>query len=168
MTLPQFERTWTRDKSDLPEGEWMREVDKAQWRDAETGLACLVVRNHVGCWCGYVGVTSEHPWWQCSYDDCDVDVHGGLTYAGWGGGGPEESRVIRYAPLEDDPVEVVKERLGISSLWWFGFDCAHSGDLCPRMTRVYQQTGVYRTFAYVVDEVTILAKQVKNNAKMST
>lgn len=34
---------------------------------------------------GYVRVPEDHPWHGLDYDDIDVDVHGGLTYArdGW-------------------------------------------------------------------------------------
>ena len=35
----------------------------------------------LGSWCGYVGVRGNHPAAGKDYDDLDVLVHGGLTYA---------------------------------------------------------------------------------------
>ena len=73
----------TKDKSDWGTGSWQEEPDKKQWRDEATGLPCLIVRNHSGALCGYVGVPPEHRLYQSSYDadGVDVEVHGGLTFA---------------------------------------------------------------------------------------
>lgn len=46
-------------------------------------------------------------------------------------------------------------------VWWFGFDCAHSGDLSP--LREYEplfNDGAYRDIDYVTGEVQSLAKQL--------
>ena len=70
------------DKTDWLRGPWDSEPDKIQWRDEATGLPCLIVRGPAGSLCGYVGVAPGHPWHGKHYDDgCDVDVHGGLTFA---------------------------------------------------------------------------------------
>jgi hypothetical protein len=45
-------------------GDWMGEPDKAQWPDPSTGLPCLAVRNRFGVWCGYVGVSPGHRYYQ--------------------------------------------------------------------------------------------------------
>ena len=63
------------------------------------GLKAVVIAHDMGHRCGYVGVPEDHPWHGKGYDDVDLDVHGGLT----------------YADARDD-------------LWWFGYDCAHLGD----------------------------------------
>ena len=63
------------------------------------GLKAAVIAHHMGHRCGYVGVPEDHPWHGKGYDEVDLDVHGGLT----------------YADARDD-------------LWWFGYDCAHAGD----------------------------------------
>jgi hypothetical protein len=55
------------------------------------------------------------------------------------------------APGEPDPV------------WWFGFDCAHSGDICPSHTRYsFGSFGdeEYRTISFVEDECRSLARQL--------
>lgn len=90
---------WTRlDKSDWPAGPWQDEPDKVQWVDEATGYDCLIVRNHGGALCGYVGVPEGHPYHGVGYSGCAqkppcgesycghspdsrTEVHGGLTFA---------------------------------------------------------------------------------------
>ena len=60
--------------------------------------------NH-GYGCGYVGVSTEHPWYGKHCDDIEADIHGGLTWS--------EDHV------GDDPKD---------GYWWVGFDTAHYGD----------------------------------------
>ena len=57
---------------------------------------------------GYVGVSSPHPFYGKGYDDVEleVEIHGGLTYAGEG-------------------MESWKE---MGDLWFLGFDTAHAQD----------------------------------------
>ena len=46
-------------------------------------------------------------------------------------------------------------------VWWFGFDCAHSGDLVPSMLAFGASIGDdYRSLDYVIDECSDLAKQL--------
>jgi hypothetical protein len=106
----------TREK--WPRGSWDNEPDKAQWPDPATGLPCLAVRNRFGNWCGYVGVTSDHPLYCKQYGDIeDINVHGGLTFsAGCHPGGH-----ICHVPEPGEPDDV----------WWLGFDCGHAGDFSP-------------------------------------
>lgn len=73
----------TVDKSSWGEGQWGQEPDKMQFMDEATGLPCLIVRNRVGSLCGYCGVSSGHPLFEKVYNDADVSVHGGLTFAGF-------------------------------------------------------------------------------------
>ena len=61
-----------------------------------------------GWYCGYVAVPEDHPVYGKDYDDVPVDVHGGLT----------------FAERSDDKYPVKTKE----NLWWFGYDCAHSGD----------------------------------------
>lgn len=77
-------RTWAnRDKSEWGDGPWLAEPDKAQWIDEDTGLDCMVLRNHLGVWCGYVGVPTSHPLHGEHYNDAPESfvVHGGLTFS---------------------------------------------------------------------------------------
>lgn len=96
----------------------------------------------------------------------EIDVHGGLTYAAGCSGH------ICHVPAEGEP----------DNVWWFGFDCAHAGDLCPQMEMARKgfkhlmpslppeleaamekmdMRDVYRDAAYVAAECASLAKQLK-------
>ena len=66
------------------------------------GLDCLALQGPFGI-NGYVGIPENHPDYKKDYDDVEVDVHGGLTFADEG----------------DD-------KLWKKGLWWFGFDTAHA------------------------------------------
>jgi hypothetical protein len=143
-----------------PAGPWDGEPDKVQWPDDATGLPCLAVRHtNSGHWCGYVGVAETHPWYCKGYSDVDVAAHGGLTFADKCQPGKDETRGVCHIPAPGEPDHV----------WWFGFDCAHSGDRSPRdemyaTTRGYPFTAhrdeTYKTLAYVQRECAELAAQV--------
>lgn len=161
------------DKTTWGDGPWQSEPDKIQWQDAKTGLPCLIVRAHHGAWCGYVGVSPGHALHGRDYDDCpDFAVHGGLTFAhGCGHGDP--ARDICHSPGVGEPDDV----------WWLGFDCAHGGDLAPRIRSLLDSLphnqrppeissavatlllddyfrDTYRDQAYVEAQVAALARQV--------
>lgn len=160
----------TVDKSEWGDGPWQSEPDKRQWQDETTGLPCLIVRGPSGALCGYVGVSKDHPahgkdYWARRYDDdgnevalspaeqaiYDIEVHGGLTFADGCSHGTDESRGICHRPDAGEPDDV----------WWFGFDCAHSGDFSPRRERESMfNDGWYRDIEYVTAEVRSLAKQL--------
>lgn len=153
-------------------GPWDGEPDRREWVHGE--FLCQVNRTSwSGHLCGYVGVEEHHPLHGKDYSDrvpltqeigdkeinldhqSAVDVfleacgeheegtislslasgaHGGLTYAG------------EFASGE------------WSGYWFFGFDCAHSGDGQPgRQGDPLFGQGEYRALGYVQREVTKLA-----------
>jgi hypothetical protein len=156
----------TVDKSLWGSGPWTTEPDRLEWEHA--GLPCLAVRGpeFSGHWCGYVAVPPAHPLHGQHYDGPDVTVHGGLTYSNRCDGH------VCHVPKPGDPDDV----------WWFGFDCAHSGDLSPASHARYLGRGypfsdkpydharavatddgfvdVYRTLDYVQAEANTLAEQL--------
>lgn len=143
----------TVDKSMWREGPWQNEYDKKQWQDEETGLPCLVVRGPIGALCGYVGVPKSHPLHGEEYWGIDVDVHWGLTYAGLCAKNYAESEGVCHKPSPGEP----------DNVWWFGFDCAHSGDDCDPMGHrsSYSDPGdVYRDTSFVERECRSLARQL--------
>ena len=71
------------DRADWPPGEWDSEPDRAIWIHDQTGARCTVRRGPLGQWCGYVGLRPNHPAAGKDYDELNVDVHGGLTYAAY-------------------------------------------------------------------------------------
>ncbi len=160
-------KQWTNlERKDWPAGDWDGEPDKVQWQDTASGLPCIAVRHsRSGHWCGYVGVAEGHPAFQKSYDDADVRVHGGLTYADFcRPHDDEEGKGICHIAAPGEPDRV----------WWLGFDCAHSGDHSPEdavRARDRQESywrldhgSQYRTLAYVQAECKHLAAQLKSLA----
>lgn len=142
------------DKMSWGEGAWIDEPDKVVWVDDATGLDCMIVRNHGGALCGYVGVPEGHAWHGKDYDSLDVEVHGGLTYDGPCQHGKDESEHAICHTSRD----------GVDNVWWLGFDTAHLMDLCPAYRRLGDvwhsgHHDIYRDLAYVTAEVTSLAKQ---------
>src|SRR5882672_10657734 len=108
------------DKSNWQRGPWDDEQDKVQWMDDATELPCLIVRGPSGALCGYVGVAPDHPLHGIGYQTPDIDVHGGLSFAGACQEGPESEGIChKPAPGESD------------SVWWLGFHCARSSDRTP-------------------------------------
>ena len=103
----------------FPHRPWETEPDRAEWVDEELGMRCRIRRNPITLTlCGYVGVPTGNLLWGLSensddasdlinakncWQELDMSVHGGLTYA-----------------QEDD-----------DGWWWFGFDTAHYDDFAP-------------------------------------
>ena len=168
-------KQWTTiNKTGWGEGPWQHEPDKVSWTDEATGLPCLIVRNHRGALCGYVGVDETHPWFEVGYygtdeHPIDVEVHGGLTFAEHCMPGEDESTGICHVP---DPGKS-------DHVWWFGFDCAQPMDYSPNdpsdslfdlltsfadaIGRGVEGAG-YRDLGYVRREVTGLARQLAEAA----
>jgi len=145
----------TIDKSDWGSGPWEKEPDKIQWEDKKTRLPCLIVRHPVlGHLCGYVGVSKKHPKFGKGYDDQNVNVHGGLTYA---------------SPCMHNICHIVEEGED-DNVWWLGFDCGHLGDTSPGMMASmghlsFFKDGTYKNIDYVKNECQDLARQLKGRRK---
>lgn len=123
---------------------WENEPDHVNFRSHN--FPCILHRNHMGAWCGYVGVPSNHPWYRKGYDEVNAEVHGGLTYAN------ECQGDICHVP---DPGES-------DEVWWLGFDCAHAMDICPAHTSwwpLIENRATYKTMEYAKQETESLAEQ---------
>lgn len=136
----------------LDPGPWTEESDRVEFKHA--GLDCMIIRSPYSfVWCGYVGVTEKHPYFGFGYDDVDLDVHGGLTYAE-----PCHGHICHMA---DD---------GASPVHWFGFDCSHGGDYLPGFPVLFPEPashifrGHYWTQAEVMAETKRLAEQLRCKA----
>jgi len=138
-------------KSEWLPGPWMTEPDRIEFEHA--GLPCLIIRGPVGSFCGYVAVGPEHPCHDKDYDDVNVDVHGGLTYANWA------NEHIRSSSKPEGELDD----------YWFGFDCAHYMDYTPGCAYLFgdlpTKDSVYRDIGYVTKEVESLAEQLANYGK---
>jgi len=160
-TPPVEEKSWHfTDKTGWPQGRWLEEPDKIQWRDDGAGLPCLIVRGPSGALCGYVGVPESHPYFGKDYGQCldlkcdhedwchqridsEIGAHGGITFSG------------ACSESEHGICHVIE---GDDKTWWFGFDCAHSGDLCPPRDRYAGDW--YKDVDYVKSEIQSLALQL--------
>lgn len=133
------------DKSRWKKGEWDTEPDRVDF--IHSGFSCMLIRNLHGNWCGYVGVPSTHSAHGKDYDDVNVDVHGGLTYA-------DKCRGhICHVPEPGMPDDV----------WWLGFDTAHSGDLSPSEYLNFGEDDgtTYKNVEYARNETAQLAEQLE-------
>lgn len=123
----------------------------------------MVLVHPAGHRCGYVGVTESHHKFGQDYDGVlDIQVHGGLTFAGGGGVYPIDS----------------------PGIWWFGYDCGHSQDrrdpalMSGEYKQVYEkyerqlsdiltlsERGIIRSLEFCQNECESLARQLTENAK---
>ena len=152
------------DRKEAGPGPWQDELDSESWVDKELGFPCRIFRTpSTGSLCGYVGVERGHPFYATFYTEVDkgsllrdripkgircdlglegyVDVHGGLTFSDW----------------TDWKIKGFKSE---HPIWWFGFDCAHYGDLSPGGFGILRE-GEYRDWGYTKQEVKALARQLK-------
>ncbi len=187
-------------KKQWGKGPWQNEPDSLEWVDESTGLKCKLLRGPVGSLCGYVGVPAPHPANGLHYDGCTV-AEAKKRHEHF----MREVRRVKgnihdWQPLPDrdyEPVPGIGEAItkievhggltyanGDEDTWWFGFDCAHAGDLCPGsdalIHRIHINDGdtkkweegrklfkegphrdVYRDLAYVQAECASLARQLK-------
>lgn len=136
-----------RERLNWGDGPWKNEPNRAEWEHA--GLPCIAHRGGAGAWCGYVGVPPGHPFHGKGYEEIEsqIGAHGGLTYA------EKCAGHICHVAKPGEPDDV----------WWFGFDCAHAGDLMPSPCRRdlfshYEEH--YWTLAEVQEETNRLAEQL--------
>lgn len=128
---------------------WITEPYQIVWTDEETNLPCVMIRQSMGFWCGYVGVPKDHPLFLTEYEEieCDIDVHGGLTFSDY---------------LSNEVVLTTWENYHQSDhyldAWFFGFDCSHIDDLVPLSP--FPRGGVYRDAEYVQKQCKLLARQL--------
>lgn len=150
------------DKPEWGNGPWISEPDKVQY--VEQGFPALIVRNHHGSLCGYVGVPKTHPAFEKDYNDVDdeiAEVHGGLTY----------SRFCQEDDSEEEGICHVVEPGEDDHIWWLGFDCGHAWDLAPAMSHRMRQLHPeyreiefeqsYRDIDFVRREIAVLAEQLR-------
>jgi len=164
----------TVDKTEWEQGPWISEVDKKVWIDPNTKLKCIILRGPSGSLCGYVGVPKDHPFYGLHHDDNNIeqvngkwiDVHGGLTYSDYPQIITDMSDSLCFSKEE-----VLEHLINNPNhdTWYFGFDCAHAGDTCPKydnMRSQYRQEygnngDSYKDMGYVTRQVTHLAYQLK-------
>lgn len=157
---------------------WEHEPDSEEFEHA--GLLCAIRRGPAGTLNGYVAIPPSHPLHGKGYDCMVKPLPGAL----------EDRPPTSYgaidlfcaAALSDDISESCRLSLAIAvhgrltfargptnwlpalpDAWWFGFDTAHAGDVCPKYSSRYGahiEGDVYRTIEYVREQVRGLAEQL--------
>lgn len=120
-------------------GPWTDEPDRVDFN--YDGMSCVIHRNMMGAWCGYVRVPSFHPLY---HTDCNLDVHGGITWDG------------------------TLDILGPG--WWVGFDCSHAWDYVPGLhyqigtfdTNLFKEE-TYKDILYALTETEKLAEIISDD-----
>ena len=146
------------DRAGWGRGPWDGEPDRVEFEHA--GLPCILRRHVMGHWCGYAAVPPGHALHGRDYNDFNLEVHGGLTYAN---------------RCEGDVCHEAKPGKP-RNVWWFGFDCAHCWDMSPGIEAVLTKHSAhsggfrtphpldelkhYRTLHYVRRECEQLAEQL--------
>jgi hypothetical protein len=93
---------------------------------------------------GYINIPEGHCYYIRSASDCDLNVHGGITYSENVLGGPHSTFLI-YIPE-------------LTGCWWIGFDTAHFNDYVPGALSLYK--GTYRDVIFMLGEIEGLIGQL--------
>lgn len=160
------------------DGPWNDEPDHERFMSC--GLYALIKRGPMGHFCGYVGVTPDHPLHGVGYSD-ETAVLGKQKEArleqpiGEHPSMPVMLSALLGGDIKASPDCVIDVHGGLTfsdvwkdeepaGLWWFGFDCAHCDDLTPSETRPeykpWRRDAAYRDINYVRNEVRKLAEQL--------
>lgn len=129
------------------------EPDVIVWVDKKTNYFCVICRSHhTYALCGYVGIPKNHKLRKIPYQRIpEIEVHGGLTFGG--------KTTVRFHHL----MRLLEELVGpkTEAYWSFGFDCAHAGDIMPKLNMPWGLLdATYKDVGYVRDELLSLAKQL--------
>lgn len=128
------------DKFTVPRNEWLRGGAWDHEDDFEeitaSDLTCVLQRDRLGHWCGYVALPDKHPWAKKTAESIKTSVYGGVKTVG---------------------------TLDGYDGTFVGFACAEPGDLQPTMMKWKRETlisGIYRDFEFAKAEVEKLAAAV--------
>lgn len=113
----------------------------------EQGFHCVILeQNWSGHLCGYVEIPDGHILHDVYYGQYsdgaypDFKVHGGITFSGG---------LVGYGGF------------------FIGFDCAHSGDICPKSRYAPAWPGAtYKDESYVRNELKNLVDQIKRTKRI--
>lgn len=162
-----------KDRRPSGQGPWSDEpFDKIAWRDAETGLDCILLRQPSGAWAGYVAVAPGHPFYGYREDAipsaAGLSPHGGIDYAKPCARRLPEAIQVCHARVIPSPYSTnapVREDHERDDAWWFGFVANKAGDLVPRVAKpplAHEEGETYRDAGYMYGETVKLARQLKS------
>lgn len=124
VEAPPNERHYKMPNKHLPKGIWQQEPDKVVWIDEVTKLDCMLLRNDLGSWCGYVGVPESHPYFGLSCSRVEFAFEREINF----------SDSCQAGASEDEKFVCHCRAHGHGETWWFGFHCADSHDYNPGLS----------------------------------
>lgn len=153
------------------DGRWQREQDQLAWQESRTQLHCAMLRDpFLGSWCGYVGVSPDHPLHGKPITHRLVpskeileesrqlgrDLGGLELLSFWFSDDQETIPLALLLPAHGSLTYAGPDE---QDWWWFGFDCCHGGDWYPiqKTLPIVRAKGAYRDQDYVQGIVTRLA-----------
>lgn len=162
------------------------EDKRKDWDWQYLNFKCRIKRNHSMALCGYVGVEKRNILFGRGMNDrlevgdvkevLDVPVHDtpdifGMLHEAFGD--HEEGTVpVNMLFSAHGGINFSQTMRDDEDTWWFGFDCAHAGDLSPMFVMGempvfmkgrfvdFHLKYTYRDFEYVKAEVQNLAEQL--------
>jgi hypothetical protein len=154
------------DKSSWPIGPWLLEPDKVLWIDENTGYECLIKRiEELTHLCSYVGITKDHPLYNCSLFQFKTDsvlkdyfntIHGGITMTYPGKEFDDEP-----GPNNQIGRKFIKDMQNPNDIFWIGIDFIHKDDVIPKVSQSSVENNgerIYKDIEYVKSETEKLAK----------
>lgn len=158
IEAPPNERHYKNPRGSLPEGAWSQEPDKVVWIDEVTKLDCMLLRNDLGTWCGYVGVPETHPYFGLDCKRVEFAFEREIDF----------SSTCKVGASEDEKVVCHCRTYEHGETWWFGFNLASCWDYIPILTHQVATTQDYRDINYartLVESLSLalLAVQVPSN-----
>jgi len=141
---PEYREMWG-------EGPWNDEPDEIVWTD-DNGYLCVMRRNTMGVWCGYVAVDSSHPAHGIHGEDVagELRCNWGVTWSGFD------------APWQDS-------EKGIGDRWWFGFDFCHVTDYTPGLANLFSNSPLQALMEELVkDMLGVLGDDVNASSPLRT
>jgi hypothetical protein len=131
------------------EGPWNTEMDYLAWIDSITFYPCLMKRNFLGAWTGYVGLDEKHNLYG-------IDISG------------EEFRYIEIALPLQYTLYLDEDARAFSppkKFWFVGIGCMGESDLVPNSQPKPKKDKerislTYRTQGFVIEQVGYLALQL--------
>lgn len=145
------------------DGPWNSEPDHVNFEHA--GLPCMLHRNRMGAWCGYVAVPPGHIYHGKNYSDrvkippawlerpmdldkaCVISVFLESIGEAAADGCASMSCVLQvhggvtYTDACQGELCHVPKPGEPDNVWWIGFDCAHSGDQVPGLLAIEKRHG---------------------------
>jgi hypothetical protein len=144
------------------DGPWQQEPDYITFD--HSGRTCIMHRNQLGGWCGYVSVAPGHPYY--GMQPASMFAAERMLYVPYVNQFPR-TRHINYASKCNGHVCHTPKPGEPDDVWWFGFDCIGSDDIVPAFMLMYSQRMLLNERAVYRDEEWV-RQQLKDMAEAMT